>query len=87
VVASISRSAISPSELSQQMAGLTSLYTANVPVYRITVSLGSQTVRAYGEEVALQPGMQLEADIMMERRRLIEWVLDPLFTLTGRWLK
>jgi membrane fusion protein len=35
--------------------------------------------------VPLQPGMQLEADIMMERRRLIEWVLDPLFTLTGRW--
>lgn len=84
-VASVSRSAISPSELSQQLAGLTSLYGANVPVYRITVTLASQTVRAYGEAVPLQPGMQLEADIMMERRRLIEWVLDPLFTLTGRW--
>jgi membrane fusion protein len=84
-VASVSRSAISPAELSQQLAGLTSLYGANVPVYRITVRLGSQTVRAYGEPVPLQPGMQLEADIMMERRRLIEWVLDPLFTLTGRW--
>ena len=22
---------------------------------------------------------------MMERRRLIEWVFDPLFTLTGKW--
>ncbi len=84
-VASVSRSAISPAELSQQLAGLTSLYGANVPVYRITVTLASQTVRAYGEPVPLQPGMQLEADIMMERRRLIEWVLDPLFTLTGRW--
>ena len=84
-VASVSRSAISPAELSQQLAGLTSLYGANVPVYRITVTLGSQNVRAYGEAVPLQPGMQLEADIMMERRRLIEWVLDPLFTLTGRW--
>jgi membrane fusion protein len=84
-VASVSRSAISPSELSQQLAGLTSLYGANVPVYRITVILASQTVRAYGEAVPLQPGMQLEADIMMERRRLIEWVLDPLFTITGRW--
>lgn len=84
-VASVSRSAISPSELSQQLAGLTSLYGANVPVYRITVILVSQTIRAYGEAVPLQPGMQLEADILMERRRLIEWVLDPLFTLTGRW--
>jgi membrane fusion protein len=84
-VASISRSAISPAELSQQLAGLTSLYGSNVPLYRITVTLGSQTARAYGEAVPLQPGMQLEADILMERRRLIEWVLDPLFTLTGRW--
>jgi len=84
-VASISRSAISPAELSQQLAGLTSLYGANVPLYRITVALGSQVARAYGEAMPLQPGMQLEADIMMERRRLIEWVLDPLFTLTGRW--
>jgi membrane fusion protein len=85
--ASVSRSAISPSELSQQLAGLTSLFGANVPVYRITVTLGSQTVRAYGDAVPLHPGMQLEADILMERRRLIEWVLDPLFTLTGRWLQ
>ncbi|WP_165943380.1 HlyD family secretion protein [Roseicella aquatilis] len=84
-VASVSRSAISPSELSQQLSGLNSLVGTNVPVYRITVLLGSQTVRAYGEAVPLQPGMQLEADILMERRRLVEWVLDPLFTLTGRW--
>lgn len=84
-VASISRSAISPAELSQQLAGLTSLYGENVPLYRITVTLGSQVARAYGEAMPLQPGMQLEADILMERRRLIEWVLDPLFTLTGRW--
>jgi membrane fusion protein len=33
----------------------------------------------------LQPGMQLEADVLIERRRLIEWVLEPLFTLTGGW--
>ena len=40
---------------------------------------------AYQKAVALQPGMQLEADVLIESRRLIEWVLDPLFTLTGRW--
>jgi len=84
-VASVSRSAISPAELSQQLSGLTSLYGANAPVYRITVTLSSQTVWAYGEPMPLQSGMQLEADILMERRRLIEWVLDPLFTVSGRW--
>jgi membrane fusion protein len=42
-------------------------------------------VRAYGQPVQLQPGMQLDADILLERRRLIEWVFDPVFTLTGTW--
>lgn len=84
-VASVSRSAISPGELPQQLSGLTSLHGATEPVYRITVDLASQTANAYGEAVPLQPGMQLEADVVIERRRLIEWVLDPLFTLTGKW--
>jgi len=84
-VANISRSAMSPAELSQQLAGLTSLYSTNAPVYQINVALERQTVTAYGNPVALQPGMQLEADVLIERRRLIEWVLEPLFTLTGGW--
>ena len=83
-VASISRSTISPSELTQQLSGLTSLYGANEPLYRITVELESQSVGAYGKPVPLQPGMQLDADVMIETRRLIEWVFDPLYTLTGR---
>jgi membrane fusion protein len=40
---------------------------------------------AYGQPAPLQPGMQVEADVMIESRRLIEWVFDPLFTLTGKW--
>ena len=84
-VASISHSAVNPSELTQQLAGLTSLFAANEPLYRITVALSSQTALAYGEAVALHPGMQVEADILIENRRLIEWMFDPLFTLTGKW--
>ena len=41
--------------------------------------------RPTGKPVPLQPGMQLEADVLIERRRLVEWVLDPLYTLTGKW--
>jgi membrane fusion protein len=84
-VASISRTAMSPNELPSQLAGLSSLYGTNEPVYRITVSLLSQTVNAYAEPVALQPGMQLDADVVIERRKLIEWVFDPLFTITKKW--
>ena len=89
VVASISRSAVSPGELPPQLAGISSFTGANAgvpaePVYRITVKLDRQTVTAYGQEVRLQPGMQLEADVELETRRLFEWVLDPLYTITGR---
>jgi membrane fusion protein len=83
-IRSVSRSAVSPSELSQQLTGLTSLFGANEPVYRVTVDLAQQTVTAYGGPVPLQPGMQLEADVLIESRRLIEWMLEPLFSVTGK---
>ena len=85
IVEDVSRSALNPGELPAQLAGLSSLYGSNEPVYRITASLKSQSVMAYGEPHPLQPGMQLEADVVIESRRLIEWVLDPLYTLTGKW--
>ena len=89
VVATVSRAALSPAELPAQLAGLTSVTgvaagAAAEPLYRITVSLASQNVTAYGANTALQPGMTLEADVALERRRLFEWVLDPLYTVTGR---
>ncbi len=82
-VAAVSRAGLSPSELPRELSGLTSLYGTTEPVYRITVELAKQTATAYGKPVALQPGMQLEADVLLERKSLIEWVLDPLYTLTG----
>ena len=85
VVSGVSRSAVSPNELGAQLAGLTSLLGGGEPVYLVTVRLASQAVTAYGEAAPLQPGMKLEADVLIETRRLIEWVFDPLFTLTGKW--
>lgn len=54
------------------------------PMYRVLVSLHQQSVQAYGHPEALLPGMRLEADVMGERRRLFEWVLEPLYSVTGR---
>ncbi|WP_415033483.1 HlyD family secretion protein [Azonexus sp.] len=53
-------------------------------LYLITVALEAQTIRAYGEEHPLQAGMLLDADVLQETRRLYEWVLEPLFSLTGK---
>lgn len=84
-VTAISRQAVSPSELAPQLAGLTSLFATDEPVYRVEVTPDRQTATAYGAEVALQAGMQVEADVLIERRPLYEWMLDPVFALTGRW--
>ncbi len=81
----ISGTAINPKEMPAQLVGLTSLVGSADPVYRLVVRLTKQSVQIYGKPVSLQPGMQLEADVVIERRRLIEWVLDPLYTFTGKW--
>ena len=57
---------------------------ATEPLYRITAELDAQTITAYGEARPLQVGMQLQADIMQERRKLYEWVLEPLLTISGK---
>lgn len=54
------------------------------PSYLITVALESQAMSAYGEPRRLLPGMTVEADVLGERRRLYEWVLEPLYALAGR---
>lgn len=84
-IAQVSRAAVAPSELPQRLSGLAALAAGGEPLYRIAVALEEQSVAAYGTRLPLQPGMQLEADVLVETRRLYEWVLDPLFTLTGRW--
>jgi membrane fusion protein len=82
-IASVSRSAIEPAALPAGFGAAPG--AAAEPMYRIVVRLDRQDVTAYGKPVPLQPGMQIDADILLDRRRLYEWVLDPLFTLTGSW--
>jgi membrane fusion protein len=52
--------------------------------YRVTARLERQTVTAYGDEIALRPDMPLKADIVFDRRSLIQWLFDPLLSARGR---
>lgn len=54
------------------------------PLYRVVVTLESQTVSAYGVPRPLLPGMEVEADVLLETRRLYEWVLEPLYAMAAR---
>jgi membrane fusion protein len=48
------------------------------PAYRVTASLEQPTITAYGNRIALQADMLLRADIILEKRSLLSWFLDPL---------
>lgn len=52
--------------------------------YRAGLKLDSQTILAYGKNEKLVPGMTLEVDILRENRAIYEWILEPLYSLTGR---
>jgi membrane fusion protein len=49
------------------------------PLYRVTVKLETQTIPAMGQMISLQSGMTLKADIILEERRLWEWLWAPLY--------
>ncbi|MBS3649043.1 HlyD family efflux transporter periplasmic adaptor subunit [Pseudaminobacter sp. 19-2017] len=49
-------------------------------VYRVTAALDRPDIDAYGQKVPLQPGMLLKADIILEKRSLMKWLLDPLLS-------
>lgn len=78
-VLAVSRNPMLPSEL-----GFTPIDGSREPLYRIKVALDAQSITAYGKQEPLQAGMQIEADILLDRRRLIEWIFEPLLSLAGR---
>lgn len=54
------------------------------PAYPVTVRIAAQAVVAHGQAHPLQPGMLLDADVQLERRRIVEWMFDPLRAIAGR---
>ncbi len=81
VVSSLSTSAVNPAELT----GLpTTGLEPGEPVFAIEVKLQSGAIVANGQPRPLQAGMQLEADILQERRKIYEWILEPVYSVTQR---
>jgi len=78
-VVAVSSNPMLPNEL-----GFTPIDGSREPLYRIKVALAAQSIRAYDRLEPLRAGMQVEADILLDRRRLIEWIFEPLLSLAGR---
>ncbi len=53
-------------------------------VYKVTVALDGQAIAAYGDKIPLQPGMTLQANIVLERQSFLQWLLQPLNAVLKR---
>lgn len=74
----VSTTVIAPSEVVIQGLNI------QEPTFRIRVSLAREAMTAYGESYPLQPGMLVSADIVFDRRSLVEWLFDPIYAVAGR---
>jgi len=83
VVRSVSRSALMPGEVTLLLGGGTPPSTDSL--YLARVDLANQNVQAYGQQQPLRPGMALEADMLLDRRRIVEWIFEPLYGMGHRW--
>ena len=76
-VRTVSRTLLKPDEVVGPML-------LREPSYRVGVSIERQTIRAYGAELPLEPDLELQADVLFERRTLLDWILDPLLSAWSR---
>jgi len=76
-IASVSRAIIGPTEIDAPLQ-------LKEAVYRVEVAIDQQTVRVFGTDTPLQPGMTLAANIVLERRTFLDWLLDPLRAVANR---
>jgi len=51
------------------------------PAYKVTVSLDRPEIDGYGKKTPLQADMLLRADIILEKRSFMSWILDPLLSV------
>lgn len=82
-VREVATTSVRPEELATSAAAMPGAAQSE-PVYRIRLVLDQQTVKAYGTPMPLRSGMLVDASVMLERRKLYEWVLEPLFSISGR---
>lgn len=77
-IRTVSTTVIGPNEVGFQ--GL----KVEEPVFRIRVSLARDAMQAYGQDIPMQPGMLVSAEIVFDRRSLIQWLFDPIYAVGQR---
>lgn len=77
IIKEISKIALPPHEVVQHIK-------VDEPVYTIHVSLPNDHLTYEGRKLVITPGMVLEADVELDRLKIYQWLLEPLYRLGGR---
>jgi len=83
-IADVAKTPLTSAELTRTNVFETGTASGGEPLYRISVELASQSIKIHLTRQTLRTGMLLDADIVQERRRLYEWALEPLYSLSKR---
>jgi membrane fusion protein len=81
-VLQVSRTPLAAGELAAQPLAGAQPARPGEALFRITVALDDSPTGRWPQP--LVAGMRLQADVLLERRRLIEWLFEPLFGLQHR---
>jgi membrane fusion protein len=79
-VRAISDTALAPAEV----ASLLGIQPPQQALYRVIVRLDQKFVVTERGHRDFQPGMTVEADLLLERRRFYEWLFEPLLGFSRR---
>ena len=81
-VTEVSQAALGPEELKSLVPTLPLSDQAKT-FYRVIVTPDRQDVTVYGQPKPLQASMQVDASVLLERRPIYQWILEPLFDVRG----
>jgi membrane fusion protein len=76
-IAEVSRSALRPDEIEAPVK-------PDEPTYRLRIRLDRQAIPAFGRSYAIQPGMTLKANLILERQSFLDWLLEPINAVRNR---
>lgn len=76
-----------PYKSSEMPIQTTEITDPNKTYYKVNVAIEKQYITANGGKKALKPGLVVEADLLLEERKLYEWLFAPLYSFTKKHLQ
>lgn len=77
IVKEVARAALPPQDVVQHLK-------VAEPVYTVRVSLPANYLPFQGKQLPITPGMVVEADVELDRLKIYQWLLEPMYRLGGR---